>query len=200
MRDYHIPLFPNGLYHVLNRANGDEALFRKETNNYYFIEKYRQHISPIAQTLAWCLLPNHYHFLVRINSATALSKRYTERKGRELQEENKLSEFITEQFANWQNAYAKAFNKMYKRQGGLFMNYLRRISIEGEDQLMKTVFYIHKNPVHHGFTQAIGAWPWTSYNEYKSDKPFLTGGKEVMSLFGTKESFIKFHQQPVERK
>jgi REP element-mobilizing transposase RayT len=200
MRDYHIPLFPGGLYHILNRANGDDALFKQETNYHYFLEKYMQHISPIAQTLAWCLLPNHYHFLVRIKPVTILKERYALRKGREVQDENKLPEFITEQFANWQNAYAKAFNKMYERKGSLFMNYLRRVAIDGEHQLGNTVFYIHKNPVHHCFAKVIGDWRWTSYKEYMCDRWFMVDSKEVMDWFGTKENFDQFHQQPIERK
>ena len=81
MKDYHIPLFPDGLYHILNRANGDEPLFKQEGNYSYFLQKYTQHISPIAQTLAWCLLPNHYHFLVRIKSGAVIKEKYELRKG-----------------------------------------------------------------------------------------------------------------------
>ena len=200
MRNYHIPLFPGGVYHVLNRANGNEPLFKQETNYHYFLQKYTQHISPIAQTLAWCLLPNHYHFLVRIKPVEVLKERYVLRKAKPLEDDTKLPEFIMEQFANWQNAYAKAFNKMFGRKGGLFMNYLRRVAIEGEGQLGTTVFYIHKNPVHHGLVKSIGEWPWASYKEYTTDKFFMVDSREVLEWFGSKENFVQFHQQRIQRK
>lgn len=55
-------------YHIYNHANGDENLFREQKNYEYFLEKYKQHISPIAETIAWCLMPNHFHLLVKIKT------------------------------------------------------------------------------------------------------------------------------------
>ena len=121
-------------------------------------------------------------------------------RGRPLTDNDKIPEFIMEQFANWQNGYAKAFNKMFSRKGGLFMNYLRRIAIERKGQLGNTIFYIHKNPVHHGFAEKMGSWPWTSYNEYINNKPWLVECKEVLEWFGSLQNFIQFHQQPIRRK
>lgn len=196
MRDFHIPLFPNGLYHVLNRGNGDERLFRTEENYRFFLQKYRQHISPIATTLAWCLLPNHYHFLVRINRAEVLQKGHFERKRKEIASEQ-LPGFIMQQFSNWQNSYAKALNKVYRRKGSLFMDYMRRVQVDKDLQLGNTVFYIHKNPVHHGFAKQIGSWPYSSYKEYLCGRFSVIDSKEVMEWFGAVENFIAFHRQPI---
>src|SRR5690606_17973301 len=55
-------------YHIYNHANGNENLFREQKNYEYFLEKYKQHISTIAQTIAWCLMPNHFHLLVKIKT------------------------------------------------------------------------------------------------------------------------------------
>lgn len=55
-------------YHIYNHANGDENLFREQKNYEYFLEKYKQHINPIAETIAWCLMPNHFHLLVKIKT------------------------------------------------------------------------------------------------------------------------------------
>lgn len=55
-------------YHIYNHANGDENLFREQKNYEYFLKKYKQHISPIAETIAWCLMPNHFHLLVKIKT------------------------------------------------------------------------------------------------------------------------------------
>ena len=55
-------------YHIYNHANGDDNLFREEKNYSFFLEKYHQHIDPIAETIAWCLMPNHFHLLVKIKT------------------------------------------------------------------------------------------------------------------------------------
>lgn len=60
------PLEPGQYYHVYNRANGDDNLFREEANYYKFLQLYNKYISPVANTLAWVLMPNHFHLLVEI--------------------------------------------------------------------------------------------------------------------------------------
>lgn len=64
-------------YHIYNHANGDENLFREQKNYEYFLEKYKQHISPIAETIAWCLMPNHFHLLVKIKKEAEITAAFS---------------------------------------------------------------------------------------------------------------------------
>ncbi len=59
-------LQPNRTYHIFNHANGFENIFTEDENYRFFIDKYKQYILPIAETYAYCLLPNHFHLVVRI--------------------------------------------------------------------------------------------------------------------------------------
>jgi putative transposase len=68
MPDYFIPLLPDRTYHVFSRANGCDKLFLDENNYKFFLGRFKIHISPIADTFAYNLLPNHFHFLIRMNS------------------------------------------------------------------------------------------------------------------------------------
>ena len=122
------------------------------------------------------------------------------KKGVGFTENTKLPMFIMQQFSNWQNSYAKAFNKVYDRKGSLFMDYMRRVQVDKDLQLGNSVFYIHKNPVHHGFVDKIDKWPWSSYTEYVKNKFSIVDNKEVLEWFGTIENFIQFHQQPITLK
>ena len=63
-----INLEPNGLYHIYNRANGEEHLFKDDEDHLHFLHLYKKYIPPIADTFAWVLMKNHYHFLVRIKA------------------------------------------------------------------------------------------------------------------------------------
>lgn len=60
------PLKPHTWYHIFNHANGFENVFCEEGNFRYFLEKYWSYISPIAETYAYCLMPSHFHLVVRI--------------------------------------------------------------------------------------------------------------------------------------
>lgn len=62
------PLQPGVIYHIYNRGNNREDLFREERNYRYFLQLYARHVHPIADTFAYCLLQNHFPFLVRIKT------------------------------------------------------------------------------------------------------------------------------------
>lgn len=132
--------------------------------------------------------------------ADAVKEVYQVRKKKAAESNNILPSFLMQQFSNWQNSYAKAFNKVYHRKGSLFMDYMRRVQIGDDHQGCQTVFYIHKNPVHHGLAGRIDEWPFSSYREYVEKRLWVVDTKEVLEWFGTAENFIRFHQQPIERK
>jgi hypothetical protein len=66
MKNYTPPLECGKYYHIFNHAVGADHLFRNNENDLFFLKKYAQYISPIADTFAYCLMPNHFHFAVRI--------------------------------------------------------------------------------------------------------------------------------------
>ena len=68
----HTPFYPNGVFHIYNHANGDELLFRKDDNYRYFLKKFSDYLESILETFAYCLMPNHFHFLIRIRSKKIL--------------------------------------------------------------------------------------------------------------------------------
>jgi putative transposase len=52
---------PKKTYHIYTHANGSENLFQTNENFRYFLKRYEEYIPPVADTLAWCLMPNHLH-------------------------------------------------------------------------------------------------------------------------------------------
>ena len=60
------PLQPGQYYHIYNRGINGEPLFREERNHRHFLKLWAKYIEPLADTYAYCLLNNHFHFLVRI--------------------------------------------------------------------------------------------------------------------------------------
>jgi len=68
------PLQPNTSYPIFNHANGFENVFQEAENYRYFREKYRLYISPIAETCAYCLMPNQFHLVIRIHKREVIEK------------------------------------------------------------------------------------------------------------------------------
>jgi len=59
------PLHMGVYYHIFNRGNGGERIFRQKRNYLFFMERYATYVEPVACTHAYSLLRNHFHFLVR---------------------------------------------------------------------------------------------------------------------------------------
>lgn len=153
---------PGKIYHVYNHGNANDNLFRSEENYRYFLEKYGKHVQPVTDTFAYCLLPNHFHFLLQVKDESYLSNL----SGFENLTGLKLEEKIIKQFSNFFNAYTKAFNIMYKRRGKLFLLPFQRKPISTPWHFLNTWKYIHYNAVHHGFTDSPFDWPHSSVHDY----------------------------------
>lgn len=191
---------PDTVYHIYNHANGRDNLFAESENYRYFLELYGKHIGPIAETYAFCLMPNHFHFLLRTRGFEDLpGLKNLEGLGAE---GAKIKErFFSQQFSNFFNAYSKAFNKKYNRRGSLFQKNVRRKPITNESYFLRLFAYIHQNPVRHGFTPHIDEWPASSYRMYFNQNPFPWLKTETMEdQLKSAEKFRILHQPNPLRK
>ena len=105
----------------------------------------------------------------------------------------RLSQLISNQFSNFFNAYAKAFNKERNRKGSLFMHTYKRILITDENYRRQLVLYIHLNPVQARLCKSPEIWPHSSYALILSDAPEFLHCQEAVSWFYTKENFGNVH-------
>ena len=195
--EYTQPLLSQQTYHIVSRAIGNEKLFITDENYTFFLNRFYKYILPVAKVFAYSLLPNHFHFLLEIKKEEELLPLFQAvKKNREVYE-TWQPDFVMQQFSNLLNSYSKSINKIYKRKGSLFINTLKRVLVENESQLSSTLFYVHKNPVHHGYCEHINDWPWSSYRELLANSPTKLNRDKVLGWFGNKEQFIKFHSQPI---
>ena len=206
-----VPLEPDHFYHIYNHSNGKDNLFISEDNYKYFLGKFKEYIAPFSETYAYCLMPNHFHFLIKINSEKDVFKWLWENEkiadssldlkgfknlsGLSIAEFNPFSAHISKQFSNFFNSYSKSMNKQESRMGSLFVRTFKRKLISSEEQLKDTILYIHANPVHHEFVSTISDWKYSSYHSLISDKTTQLKRKEVIELFDDIENFKSNHQQ-----
>jgi REP element-mobilizing transposase RayT len=153
-------------YHIYNHANGSENIFREEENYRFFLQQYDKYLGGVVDTYAYCLMPNHFHFLVGVKHSLDLPG-FQNLAG--LDRTNlKASEFpITKAFSNFFNSYTKAFNKKYQRKGSLFIKNFKRKPILTQSQWQDTFLYIHLNPIKHDFAKDLKNWKWSSFHGYE---------------------------------
>jgi len=142
-------------YHIYNRGNNRENLFKEERNYHHFLNLYARYIPHVADTYAYCLLKNHFHVLVRLKPNAERSH-----KNKEMSP--------SQQFGNLFNAYSKAVNKAYERTGSLFEHPFERIEVMSRSHLFHLVPYIHRNPQTHRLIADFREWPFSSYHLYST--------------------------------
>jgi len=191
------PIEHGSYYHIYNRGINGERLFRENTNYEHFFRLYEKYIDPVAETFAWCLLKNHFHLLVRIKEEDEIfAASRPDRFAKPVR--SPAPKKPHQYFSNLFNAYTKAFNKRYDRHGALFQRPFRRIEITHEKYFRNMVFYIHNNPVKHGFVEDMIEYPWSSYLSIISVKPTKLQRESVLGWFDSKNNFKIFHQKEHE--
>lgn len=158
------PIQVGGFYHVFNRGVEKRSTFEDDRDHerflvmvdYYrladppisFSQRHRIQPSrldlprePLVTIVAYCLMPNHYHFLVQACTERGI-----------------------EQFAGrLSNAYTRAYNTRWNRVGPLFQGRYKIEAITTNDELVHVCRYIHLNPVVARIVRDPAQYRWSSY-------------------------------------
>jgi REP element-mobilizing transposase RayT len=132
-------------YHIYNRGAGKAKIFFEEENYVYLLKIVKKYaLDNRFSVIAYCLMPNHFHFLLRQDSEYPL---------------NLALGFIF-------NSYTKAINKRYSRSGTLFQGSFKSIHVEDNKYLIELCRYIHRNPIDDGLVNKIEEWKYSNYHEW----------------------------------
>jgi len=171
------------LYHIFNRGNNGEKIFYTQENYHFFMKKIAHHISPYADILAWCFMPNHFHLMIFVRRETIHSITINQSLGKML------------------SSYARAINRQEDRKGSLFQQHTKSICLNSNQKLTRSwhktfginkinawkdtrnypkicLDYIHANPMNAGYVINIKDWKWSSYHEIYGNEP----GKGLVNL------------------
>src|SRR5699024_8935766 len=121
-----------------------DKLFVNGDNYLFFLNRYKKYLGKVLDTYCYCLMPNHFHLLVRIKEIEEIEQTDLTGFGNlsgltGLEKETYLSDFISKQFSNCFNSYSKAFNKQQGRIGSLFMRPYKRKKVNDEAYFRKLV-------------------------------------------------------------
>ncbi len=154
----------NGYYHLLNRGVEKRSIFLDKKDSVTFLallKRYltnpdllppelqflrvsrRSHLYEKIRLVAYCLMPNHFHLLVRQQTRNA----------------------ITEFARCLINSYVRYFNDRYERLGPLFQGRIKGILVENDEYLLHLTRYIHRNPEEY-WERPLREYPYSSYAEY----------------------------------
>ena len=145
---------PGSLHHVFNRAVDKQTIFYTDKDYKYFFEKIEFYkIKTKIEILAYVVLPNHWHFLIKEPESTP---------GVGNPRCSALIRFVS----NLTNSYAKHYNSMHDRTGVVFQGRVKTKLIDNDSYLQTLINYINLNPIKHKIVKNINDWDYTSHHEY----------------------------------
>lgn len=167
-------------YHIYNRGVAKMDIFISDDDYQYFeslIEQLlfetprkdvkgrdRKNYFGKIEIHTYCLMPNHFHFLIK-----------------------QISEGAASQFlSSLSIAYSIYFNKKYSRRGPVFESRFKSILIDNDDYLIHVSRYIHLNPL--GFR----SWAYSSYNDFVYGSRSWVSTDFILDIFRTKKHYIAF--------
>lgn len=200
----------NGFYHIYNRGANKQKIFRNKKDYQVFLNDFKTALSPppnlndlktsftlkgetfkgIAKQpknfyqqidlVAYCLMPNHFHLLIK----------------------QKLKNTIQSFMRSLATRYSMYFNKKYARTGTLFQGVYKAVLVETDNHLLHLSRYIHQNPLKF-WKKLLKDYPYSSYAEYlgirnttwiypKEILSFFETGKKTKTVdFTSYESFVE---------
>jgi putative transposase len=139
------------IYHILNRGNGRQMVFHKERDYQVFVNLMRQgkKLHPL-NILAYCLMPNHFHIVVKTIRAEELSR-----------------------FMQWvMTSHVRRYHAHHKTSGHVWQGRFKSFAIQADEHLIMALRYVESNPIRAGLVKSAEGWGWSSHLERISRKKF----------------------------
>ena len=171
---------PENIYHVYNQGNNNQAIFIEELHFQYFLQLYKEYLVPYCETLAWCLMNTHFHFMIYADDRSLDVKK----------QGNLLLDPITNGFRKLLSTYSHEYNIKNNRTGALFRPKTKSICLNDEvefnkqfpskqDYYRNTFNYIHYNPIEARIVKNEAEWKWSSFRSYNGLRKISICNKEL---------------------
>jgi putative transposase len=181
------PILGGGYYHIFNRGVNKQNVFFNSENFNYFLGLMEKYLSGYVHFLAYCLLPNHFHLIIKVQDELLIENQV-------IKSEFEIGKLVVKQFRSLFIAYTMAINVQEKRTGSLFESKYKRLEIEDDDYLRYAIFYTHYNPEKHGFSDNFRNYGFSSYSAFFSAKQTKIDREFVLAFWGGIDDFIGYHE------
>ena len=186
------PLEADCIYHIYSRGINSGLIFKNRENYEFFLARFHHYIDEYADLLAYCLMPNHYHFLIRIKSQAILDELHEKKAKRKKFSEglHAPSSIVSKKLASFFNSYTQAYNKKFERHGALIESPFRRKPIKTDKYLKNVIVYIHQNPLDIGVKQED--YMFCSFNDILKNNFHFR--EFHLELFEDLENYLHVHK------
>ncbi|WPZ10830.1 transposase [Roseivirga spongicola] len=162
-------------YHVYNQSNNGVKVFLDDEDYSYFLNRAKVWIAEKADVLAYCIMPNHFHFLIHANA-----------KSSEIVRIGSLNlNGVSNGFRLLQSQYAQYFNRKYGKSGSVFRPKIKwKLLNSSSGEYVTNCFnYIHNNPLEASLSANLEGWKHSSYLEYCGLKTQLLVDKQLAKQY-----------------
>jgi len=184
MNQNEIKLEAGNVYHIYNRGVNEWPVFTSKNNKRHFLNKLREYVYPFAEVLAYSLLDNHFHLIIRVK---VLNQRH------ELFKKDGLHSKqcqLSKQIGKCISSYTQSYNKVNKRSGALFESPFKRKVILNDNYISQAILYVMANPVHHGLVRRARDYEFCSTRDLYINSSENIELDFVLEHFGSRENLL----------
>ena len=209
-------LVPEGYYHIYNRGINSGKIFSSDENYLFFLSKFATYLNPVCDVFAYCLMPNHFHFLIRVKKEEEI-RNFAKESNTFVKDQNSNDTFVkvqnfdkgyqdidkglhtfdslvSKQMGKFISSYSQAYNKVTNRHGALLESPFKRKRIDSGEYLRNLIVYIHLNPT--DLKRDFETYNFSSYKSILSNSKTNLKREDVINVFDDLENFIYSHKHP----
>jgi REP-associated tyrosine transposase len=192
----------DNVYHVYNQGNNHQKIFSQREDYFIFLDLYRRLFEQTVNTLAWSLMPNHFHFEIHTTEKCLVKVR----------QGGIIIDPVTNAIRKLLSGYARIYNDRNKRSGSLFRQKTKAKRISDitaaidtknsiPDYYINCFHYVHQNPLRAKLVTKLEDWEFSSFMDYANLRNDNLCNKELaVKLCGyNPESFIKKSYEMIEK-
>lgn len=175
------------IYPIYNQGNNRQRIFFESENYLFFLKKMREYLLPYCDIIAYCLMPNHFHWMVEVKEVTQSSEGFAP--SETLTIGTTGTRTLNDSIGVMLRSYTRAINKQQNRSGSLFREATKAECLTKPESITPSFYitryatminthqpeleypqicfdYIHQNPVKVGLVKNAVDWEFSSCRDY----------------------------------
>lgn len=139
--------YQGGLYHIIQRGNNREYIFKKDEDKAHLMKLVKEYKGVLGYEIyGFVVMDNHYHIVIRTLDAPLQN----------------IMHRINNQFS-------KHYNRKNSRTGHVFENRYKGILVKDDKYLLSLLRYVHQNPVQAKICKRVRDYKWSSDTYYRKN-------------------------------